>query len=79
VIASLNKLLPGYQILSMQDLLTQISVENPGPQYVHQCDGGIAIVIAFAVCASQCTGGAAATREIGILKSLGASRGYVLE
>jgi len=81
VIASLNKLLPGYQILSMQDLLTQISVENiPGLSTFINVMVGIAIVIAFAVvCLSMYMAVLQRTREIGILKSLGASRGYVLE
>jgi putative ABC transport system permease protein len=81
VIASLNKLLPGYPILSMQDILTQISVENvPGLSTFINVMVGIAIVIAFAVvCLSMYMAVLQRTREIGILKSLGASRGYVLE
>jgi len=50
LIASLNKLLPGTRSLSMQDLLTQISVENiPGLSTFINVMVGIAIVIAFAV------------------------------
>jgi putative ABC transport system permease protein len=81
VIASLNKLLPGYQILSMQDILTQLSVENvPGLSTFINVMVGIAVVIAFAVvCLSMYMAVLQRTREIGILKSLGASRGYVLE
>jgi len=81
VIASLKKVLPEYQIYSMQDILTQFSVENlPGLREFINVMVGIAIVIAFAVvCLSMYMAVLQRTREIGILKSLGASRGYMLE
>jgi putative ABC transport system permease protein len=81
VIASLKKQLRGYQIYSMQDILTQISVEKfPGLDTFVNVTVGIAVVIAFAVvCLSMYMAVLQRTREIGILKSLGASRGYVLE
>jgi putative ABC transport system permease protein len=81
VIASLKKQLPDSQIYSMQDILTQFSVENlPGLREFINVMVGIAIVIAFAVvCLSMYMAVLQRTREIGILKSLGASRGYVLQ
>jgi putative ABC transport system permease protein len=81
VIAGLRQLLPGYQVYSMQDILTQTSVENvPGlSAFIHVVEG-IAVVITFAVvCLSMYMAVLQRTREIGILKSLGASRGYILE
>jgi putative ABC transport system permease protein len=81
VIASLNKSLLGYGIFSMQDILSQISVANLPflSTFIHVMEG-IAIVIGFAVvCLSMYMAVLQRTREIGILKSLGASRAYILE
>lgn len=80
-IKALEQQLPGYKIYSMQDILTLTSVENvPGlNEFIHVMIG-IAIVIAFAVvCLSMYMSVLQRTREIGILKSLGASRVYILE
>jgi putative ABC transport system permease protein len=81
VIASLKKVLGEYQIYSMQDILTQFSVENlPGLREFINVMVGIAVFIGFAVvCLSMYMAVLQRTREIGILKSLGASRGYMLE
>jgi putative ABC transport system permease protein len=81
VIAALRKLLPGYQIYSMQDILSLTSVQNvPGLSIFIRVLIGITVVISFAVvCLSMYTAVLQRTREIGILKSLGASRGYILQ
>ncbi|MCU1275734.1 MAG: hypothetical protein JWO48_3165 [Bryobacterales bacterium] len=81
VIKALEQRLPGYKIYSMQDILTLTSVENvPGLKEFIKVMIGIAIVIGFAVvCLSMYMSVLQRTREIGILKSLGASRLYILE
>ncbi|HKW96766.1 MAG TPA: FtsX-like permease family protein [Bryobacteraceae bacterium] len=81
VIASLKKEYEGYQILSMADIVALTSVNNvPGLRSFIRVMVGIAIVIGFAVvCLSMYMAVLQRTREIGILKSLGASRAYVLE
>ena len=81
VIAGLRELLPGYPVLSMQDILSLTSVENvPGLNSFIYVMVGISVVISFAVvCLSMYMAVLQRTREIGILKSLGASRGFVLE
>ena len=81
VIDSLQKQLPDSKIFSMEDILSQVSVQNvPGLSSFINVMIGIAIVIAFAVvCLSMYMAVLQRTREIGILKSLGASRAYVLQ
>jgi putative ABC transport system permease protein len=80
VIASLRARLEGYPIMSMPEYLSLVSVESiPGLKTFIRVMIGIAIVIGFAVvCLSMYMAVLQRTREIGILKSLGASRGYVL-
>jgi putative ABC transport system permease protein len=81
VIAALGQLLPEHQCYSMQDIVTLTSVANmPGLNSFIDVMVGIAVVIAFAVvCLSMYMAVLQRTREIGILKSLGASRAYILE
>src|SRR5437588_7562605 len=65
----------------MHDILTLTSVEKiPGLNSFIHVMIGIAIVIGFAVvCLSMYMAVLQRTREIGILKSLGATRAYILE
>jgi putative ABC transport system permease protein len=81
VIEALRRELAGYQIYSMQDIRTLMSVERvEGLNSFINVMIGIAIVIGFAVvCLSMYMSVLQRTREIGILKSLGASRVYILE
>jgi len=81
VIEALKRELVGYQIYSMQDIRTLMSVERvDGLNSFINVMIGIAIVIGFAVvCLSMYMSVLQRTREIGILKSLGASRLYILE
>lgn len=81
VIASLKKQFEDYPIYSMQEYLSLISVENVPAlnSFIHVVIA-ISIVIAFAVvCLSMYMAVLQRTREIGILKSLGASRVYILQ
>jgi putative ABC transport system permease protein len=81
VMDALKERLKGYKVYSMEDILTQVSVQNvPGLSSFINVMIGIAIVIAFAVvCLSMYMAVLQRTREIGILKSLGASRAYILQ
>jgi putative ABC transport system permease protein len=81
VIASLHKQLDGYPIYKMDEYLSLLSVENVPAlnSFIHVVIA-ISIVIAFAVvCLSMYMAVLQRTREIGILKSLGASRVYILQ
>lgn len=81
VIASLRAKLEGYPIYSMEELTSLISMNNvPELRTFIRVMVVIAIVIGFAVVfLSMYTAVLQRTREIGILKSLGASRWYVLK
>lgn len=80
VIASLKKQLPTYQIYSMAEYLSYFTADRlPYFNTFLQVVVGIAVVIGFAVvCLSMYMAVLQRTREIGILKSLGASRAYIL-
>ncbi len=79
-VEALRKKLEGYQIYPMEELLSLISVNNvPMLRGFISVVVTIGIVIGFAVVfLSMYTSVLQRTREIGILKSLGASRWYVL-
>jgi putative ABC transport system permease protein len=70
----------GYRFLSMAEYLSMVSIDNvPGLRPFIHVIIGIGVVIGFAVvCLSMYMAVLQRTREIGILKSLGASKGYVL-
>ena len=81
VIADLKKKLgDDYPIYSMEEFISEFTVENiPGLKQFTGVVVGIAICIGFAVvCLSMYMAVLQRTREIGILKALGASRGYVI-
>jgi putative ABC transport system permease protein len=80
VISSLKAKLESYPIYSMEELTSLISVNNvPALRSFINVMIGIAMVIGFAVvCLSMYMAVLQRTREIGILKSLGASKTYVL-
>jgi len=80
VIASLKAQLPNYQIYSIEEFTSLFTVENvPGLQAFINIVIGLAVVVGFLVVfLSMYTAVLERTREIGILKALGASAGYVL-
>jgi putative ABC transport system permease protein len=79
-IAALKILLEGYQIYSMDEFTALFTAESiPALSEFTRVMIGIAIFIGFAVvCLSMYMAVLQRTREIGILKALGASRWYVL-
>ena len=81
VIAQLKQELPDYPIYSMEEFTSQFSPQNiAGVQEFINVIIGIGLVIALAVvCLSMYMAVLQRTREIGILKSLGASRWFVLK
>jgi putative ABC transport system permease protein len=80
VVAEIEKLLPGYPIYPVEELLSQTAadVREMMSQFVNAIIG-IAVVIGFiVVLLSMYTSIIERTREVGILKSLGASQGYIV-
>jgi putative ABC transport system permease protein len=80
VIAELKARLDDYQILSMDDMTSLLTANNlPLIQNFTKVVIGIGVVVGFLVVfLSMYTAVLERTREIGILKALGASPGYVL-
>ena len=79
--AAIGKLLPGYQILPMREYMSMMSSNNlPALQVFISILISVAVTIGFLVIfLSMYTTITERTREIGILKSLGASKAYILE
>jgi putative ABC transport system permease protein len=80
VIHSLKEKMPEYPIYSMEELTSMINVNNiAGVKEFTWVVVGIGVVIGFAVvCLSMYMAVLQRTREIGILKSLGGSNGFIL-
>ncbi|MBI1939900.1 MAG: ABC transporter permease [Acidobacteria bacterium] len=81
VIADIHKLLPRYQVLSVREYMSLMTSNN-----LPALRAFITVMIAVAVCIgflviflSMYTTITERTREIGILKSLGASKTYIIE
>ena len=81
VVRDLKAKMPGYPIISMPDLISLYSVDNvPALREFIGIVMGIGVVIGFAVvCLSMYMSVLQRTREIGILKSLGASKVFILQ
>jgi len=81
VIAHLNETLNGYPVFSIKEFVALTSVSNvPALNTFISVIIGIAVLIAFAVvCLSMYMAVLQRTREIGILKAIGASKGFVLQ
>jgi putative ABC transport system permease protein len=77
----IHQLLPGYEIRSLKDFLSLMTSSNlPGLSAFISVMIGIAVAIGFLVIfLSMYTTIIERTREIGVLKSLGASKAYIVE
>jgi putative ABC transport system permease protein len=80
VIDSLKKQLEGYQIYSMEELISLITPTNiPGLSPFISVVVGLAVVFGFLVVfLAMYTAVLERTREVGILKALGASKGFIV-
>ncbi len=81
VIASIKKLLPNYTVLSVQEYMSLLTSNDlPALTDFITVLVAIAVTIGFLVIfLSMYTTIAERTREIGILKSLGATKGYIID
>jgi len=81
LIAQLNRELPSYPVFSVKEFVALTSVSNvPALNTFISVIIGIAVLIAFAVvCLSMYMAVLQRTREIGILKAIGASKAFVLQ
>ena len=79
-VAELRKKLPGYQIFSIEEFTSMFSVENvPALRAFINVVIGLSVVVGFLVVfLSMYTAVLERTREIGVMKALGASPFYIL-
>lgn len=81
VVEGIHKLLPRYQVLSVREYMSMMTSNNLPflPSFINVMIG-VAVIIGFLVIfLSMYTTITERTREIGILKSLGASKTYIVE
>lgn len=80
VVAALRRKLPGYQIFSIEEFTSMFSVENvPALRAFINVVIGLSVVVGFLVVfLSMYTAVLERTREIGVMKALGASPLYIL-
>lgn len=80
LIEELKKQIPGYQVYSLEEFVSLVSVDNvPGVKPFIYVVIGISIVVGFLIVfLSMYTAVLERTREIGILKALGATPGLIL-
>jgi putative ABC transport system permease protein len=78
---AITKLLPGYQVVPMREYMSMMTSNNlPSLQIFITVLISVAVSIGFLVIfLSMYTTITERTREIGVLKSLGASQGYILQ
>jgi putative ABC transport system permease protein len=81
VMDEIRQLLPRYEIRPLKDFISQVTSSNlPGLSAFINTMIGIAVAIGFLVIfLSMYTTIIERTREIGVLKSLGASKGYIVK
>ena len=80
VVAEISELLPNYPVYGVEEFLSQVAgdVRQTLSPFVNMIIG-IAVIIGFlVVLLSMYTAILERTREVGILKSLGASRGFII-
>jgi putative ABC transport system permease protein len=80
VVEKIQALLPGYPVYPIEEFLTLATADiQEVSRQVTDAIVGIAVIIGFiVVLLSMYTSVIERTREIGILKSLGASKGYIV-
>lgn len=81
VIAAIHQMAPGYQVLSIREYMSLMTSNNlPALRAFNTALIAVAVIIGFLVIfLSMYTTITERTREIGILKSLGASKTYIIE
>lgn len=81
VVSSIKKMLPNDSVLAVQQYMSMLTSNNLTPlaDFITVMVGTAAIIGFLVIFLSMYTTVAERTREIGILKSLGATRGYIVQ